>query len=177
MLENATVKRLNEITVQSLRAGERRNARQQVAFTFRIPQWERRISFEPGNFRYNTLTFRQRLDQTAIKLVDTVAKGLKRIRHGWRTETRCEKPRRNLSRPSELRQIWRAERKQKKQVARNKPKCGTERRDLKAHQAQAIVEPVPKSSHLNVVPGENTSVGAETDRRSPTGSKRGSAAT
>jgi len=66
---------------------------------------------------------------------------------------------------------------QKKQVARNKHKCVPERRDLQAHQAQAIVEPVPKSSHLNVVPGENTSVGAETDRRSPTGSKRGSAAT
>ena len=74
MLENATVKRLNEITVQSLRAGQRRNARQQVAFTFRILQGQRRISFEPGNFRYDTLTFRQRLDQTAIKLVDTVAK-------------------------------------------------------------------------------------------------------
>jgi len=67
-------KATHEITVQSLRAGERRNARQQVAFTFRILQREHRISFEPGNFRYDTLTFRQRLDQTAIKLVDTVAK-------------------------------------------------------------------------------------------------------
>ena len=74
MLENATVKRLNEITVQSLRAGERRNARQQVAFTFRILQRERWISFEPGNFRYDMLTFRQRLDQAVIKLVDTAAK-------------------------------------------------------------------------------------------------------
>src|SRR5947208_15604385 len=138
MLENATVKRLNEITVQSLRAGERRNARQQVAFTFRILQRERRISFEPGNFRYYTLTFRQRLDRTAIKLVDTVAKCLKRIRHGWRTETRCEKPRRNLSRPSELRQIWRAERTQTKQVARNKHKCVRKQYNLQAHQGRRL---------------------------------------
>src|SRR5206468_10547822 len=123
MLENATVKRLNEITVQSLRAGERRNARQQVAFTFRILQREHRISFEPGNFRYDTLTFLQRRDQTAIKLVVSVATVHMRIRHGWRTETRREKPQRNLSRPSELRQIWRFERTHTKQIARNTLNC------------------------------------------------------
>src|SRR5207245_5968342 len=98
MLENATVKRLNEITVQSLRAGERRNARQQVAFTFRILQRERRISFEPGNFRYDMLTFRQSLDQTAIKLVDAASKRFKRIRHGLRTQMRCNKLLRSLPR-------------------------------------------------------------------------------
>src|SRR5207245_3378848 len=51
---------LSRVSVQSLRAGERRNARQQVAFTFRILQRERRISFEPGNFRYDTLRSEER---------------------------------------------------------------------------------------------------------------------
>ena len=83
VLENFSVKRFDEIAVETVRGREGTDSLEQGAFAVGVLQGQPGIMFERRDFRNKLLALSERFDEAAIDLIEVVAQRLKRvIRHG-----------------------------------------------------------------------------------------------